>query len=407
MNKNIHEIMNSVFRRNLLPQTILSILPLTLFFPVGIIYTGILLFTLSLLLSGDYRMKWLTVKESPLFWPILGLSAITCCAAILLERPQGSFWSGFVHYQIYIFLLLFISVGSGDWQKRAVRVFFVGALYAATLYYLNLLQMLPKVDIFASYLDYKGNKSILLAILLAIAAGWMLYEIVSLPDRRSLWLKVLAFLYVVIALLFLAKSRTASLIFILLCLLFFLKYFIMSWRSVLWSLSFVSILAVAWLSASNLGQRVIGTVEDVKSFSQGQHISDDGIRLEMFSITSKIISEKPWAGHGIATFPSQYQKYAKGLFSEGTQTPHNDYLFYSAEIGLIGLAALLWIWLTQLTVAWKIGGAPGMWLGMLGVAMMIGGMFNAILRDAVFGMPFMILLAIPLAGVTRNHVRAV
>lgn len=399
--------MNSAFRRDLLPQTILSLLPLTLFFPVGIIYTGIFLFLFSLLYSGDYRSKWLTVKESPLFWPILGLSAITCCAAILLERPQNSFWSGFFHYQIYIVLLFFISVGSGDWQKRAVMAFFVGALYAATLYYLNLLQVLPNIEIFANYLVYRGNKSILLGILLAIAAGWMLYEMASLTDRRWLWLRVSAFLYVVIALLFLAKSRTASLIFVLLCLLFFLKYLTMSWRSVLWIFGFVLLLTVTWLSASNLRLRTIGTIDDINAFSQGQQISDDGIRLEMYSVTSKIIAEKPWTGHGIATWPSQYQKHAKGLPSEGTRTPHNDYLFYTAEIGLIGLAALLWIWVTQLTVAWKIGGAPGMWLGMLGIAIMVGGMFNAILRDAVFGMPFMILLAIPLAGVKRNHVRAI
>ncbi|RFC41087.1 MAG: O-antigen ligase [Candidatus Nitrotoga sp. CP45] len=399
--------MNSAFRRDLLPQTILSLLPLTLFFPVGIIYTGIFLFLFSLLYSGDYRSKWLTVKESPLFWPILGLSAITCCAAILLERPQNSFWSGFFHYQIYIVLLFFISIGSGDWQKRAVMAFFVGALYAATLYYLNLLQVLPNIEIFANYLVYRGNKSILLGILLAIAAGWMLYEMASLTDRRWLWLRVSAFLYVVIALLFLAKSRTASLIFVLLCLLFFLKYLTMSWRSVLWIFGFVLLLTVTWLSASNLRLRTIGTIDDINAFSQGQQISDDGIRLEMYSVTSKIIAEKPWTGHGIATWPSQYQKHAKGLPSEGTRTPHNDYLFYTAEIGLIGLAALLWIWVTQLTVAWKIGGAPGMWLGMLGIAIMVGGMFNAILRDAVFGMPFMILLAIPLAGVKRNHVRAI
>jgi O-antigen ligase len=399
--------MNSVFRRNLLPQTILSLLPLTLFFPVGIIYTGILLFIFSLLYSGDYRTKWLTVKASPLFWPIISLSAITCCAAILMERPQDSFWSGFAHYQIYIILLFFISVGSGDWQRRAVMVFFVGAIYAATLYYLNLLKILPKVEIFANYLAYRGNKSILLGILLAIAAGWMLYEMSSLADRQRLWLRVPAFLYVVIALLFLAQSRTASLIFVLLSLLFFLKYLTMSWRSVLWMLGFVLLLAVAWLSASDLRLRLIGTVNDINAFSQGQQISGEGIRLEMFSVTSKIIAEKPWTGHGIATFSSQYKKYSEGLPSEGTRTPHNDYLFYASEIGLIGLAALLWIWLTQLTVAWKIGGAPGMWLGMLGVAIMVGGMFNAILRDAVFGMPFMILLAIPLAGVTRSHVRAV
>ncbi|MBK8569341.1 MAG: O-antigen ligase family protein [Nitrosomonadales bacterium] len=304
-------------------------------------------------------------------------------------------------------MLFFISVGSGDWQKRAVTAFFVGALYAATLYYLNLLQILPNIEIFANYLVYRGNKSILLGILLAIAAGWMLYEMASLTDRRWLWLRVSAFLYVAIALLFLAKTRTASLIFVLLCLLFFLKYLTMSWRSVLWILGFVLLLTVTWLSASNLRLRTIGTIDDINAFSQGQQISDDGIRLEMYSVTSKIIAEKPWTGHGIATWPSQYQKHAKGLPSEGTRTPHNDYLFYAAEIGLIGLAALLWIWLTQLTVAWKIGGAPGMWLGMLGIAIMVGGMFNAILRDAVFGMPFMVLLAIPLAGVTRNHVRAV
>lgn len=397
--------MNSVFRRNLSPQTVLSFLPLTLFFPVGIIYTGIFFFLFSLLYSGDYRTKWLTVKANPLFWPIIGLSAITCCAALLLERPQDSFWSGFAHYQIYIVLLFFISVGSGDWQKRAVTVFFVGAFYAATLYYFNLLQILPKMGIFTNFLVYRGNKSILLGILLAIAAGWMLYEMASLADRRWLWLMVPAFLYVVIALLFLAKSRTASLIFVLLCLLFILKYLTMSWRSVLWMLVLVFMFAVVWLSASDLRLRVIGTLDDINAFSQGQQISDDGIRLEMYSVTSKIIAEKPWTGHGIATFSSQYKKYSKGLPSEGTRTPHNDYLFYAAEIGLIGLAALLWIWLTQLTVAWKIGGAPGMWLGMLGVAIMVGGMFNAALRDAVFGMPFMILLAIPLAGVTRNPIR--
>lgn len=399
--------MNSVFRRDVLPQTILSFLPLTLFFPIGIIYTGIVLFLLSLLYSGDFSKKWLTVKASPLFWPILGLSAITCCAAIFLERSQDYFWSGFLHYQIYIILLFFISVGSGDWQRRAVNVFFVGALYAATLYYLSLLQVLPKIEIFANYLAYRGNKSILLAILLAIAAGWMLYEMTSQTDRRWLWLRVAAFLYIVIALLFLAKSRTANLIFVLLCVLCFLKYLTMSWRSVLWLLGFVLMLAVAWISASDLRLRAIGTINDINAFSQGQQISEDGIRLEMYSVTTKMIAEKPWTGHGIATWPSQYQIYAKGLLSEKTRTPHNDYLFYTAEIGLIGLAALLWIWLTQLTVAWKIGGAHGMWLGMLGVAIMVGGMFNAILRDAVFGMPFMILLAIPLAGVTRNHVRAI
>lgn len=394
--------MNAVFRRDLLPQTILSFIPLTLFFPVGIIYAFILFFAISLLYSADFYTKWKTVKANPLFIPIISMSVISCIAAVLLDRPHDIFWSGFAHYQIYIFLLLFISVGRGDWQKRAVRIFFAGAFYASTLYYLNFFGLLPNLGIFANYLQYGGNKSILYAILLAIAAGWMLYEMVSFSNRRWFWLRVLTYLYVVVALLFLANSRTASLIYILLCLFLFFKYLTISWRSVLLVLSLVLVPVGAWLFTSDWSQRVIGTAEDVQAFSQGKKTSDKGIRLEMFSITAKIIAEKPWAGHGIATFPSKYQEHARGLPSEGTHTPHNDYLLYTAEMGFFGLAALLWIWLTQLTVAWKMGGAHGMWLGMLGVAIMVGGMFNAILRDMVFGMPFMVLLAIPLAGVTRN-----
>ena len=181
----------------------------------------------------------------------------------------------------------------------------------------------------------------------------------------------------------------------------------MSWRNMLWIFSLASLFAVVWVSVSDVGQRIRGTLGDIEAFSQGKQISDDGIRLEMFSITSRIIAEKPWTGHGIATFPIQYRQYAKGLPSEGTHTPHNDYLLYASEIGFIGLAVLLWIWLTQLIIAWKIGGAPGMWLGTLGVAIMVGGMFNAILRDAVFGMPLMVLLAIPLAGVTRSDLNPI
>ena len=395
--------MNTVFRRDALPQTILSVLPLTLFFPIGIIYTGVLLFLLSLLFAGDYRTKWLTAKSNPLFWPALVMFIVTCLSALIVGRPPSGFWNGFAHYQVYIFLLFFVSVGAGDWQRRAVTVFFIGALYAATLYYLSLFKLLPAIAPFTNYVIYGGNKSILLGIMLAIAAAWMLYEMTVLPGRRWLWVRIIAFLYVAIALLLLTKTRTASLIFVLLCGFIFLKYFSFSSRGGLWLLGFLLLLGVAWQSASDLRTRVMDTIKDVSTFSQGKKVSEEGNRLEIFSITTEIIAERPLLGHGIATWKPLYETRAQGLSSAGMTTPHNDYLLYAAEIGLIGLAVLLWTWGVQLAVAWKIGGEHGMLLGMLGVAVIVGGMFNAILRDLDFGMPFMILLAIPLAGVMRKR----
>jgi O-antigen ligase len=394
--------MNLFQKRSTWPQFILSILPFTLFFPVGAMYAGIVIFFLVFLLSGDFQEKWRTAKASPLFAPALSLSAVSLFAALTLERPAHAFWSGFAHYQIYLFLLLFISVGAGEWQRRAAAAFFAGAMLAATFFYLNFLNLLPELSVFRSYLEYSGNKSILLGILLAIAAPWMLHDAIAHPERGPVWLRIFAVIYVAAALLLLAKTRTGALIFLLLCLLIGAKHMTLSWRAAGLFLAAILVLGVTFKFASGLSTRMENTVNDVTAFSQNKKISGQGIRLDIYRTTAQIIRERPVTGHGIGTWMSQFQRKVQGDPVEIQTTPHNDYLLYASEIGLLGVAALLWIWLAQLALAWRIGGDQGMWLGMLGVAIMVGGVFNAILRDALFGLSFMILLAIPLAGITRS-----
>ena len=419
--------------RATLPQQVLAWLPLSLFFPVGVMYGGVLLFYISLLISGDYAQKWQRIKASPMLVPVLGLSAVSVViglTGLTQQRPAGEFWSGFWHYQTYLFLFPFLSVGQGaaekHWQARAQHIFFAGAIYAATLYYLNALHLLPNTTLFRSYVAYEGNKSILLGILLALAAGWMLHAW-RWQKNHAVW-RALALLYVVTALLVLAKTRTASLIFILLCGLMLFRNFSFSWRRTLplIGLAIVLLGAVKYVAGlpppatclanemSGIQQmnpanivltRGICTVQQIRDFGDGKKVSEDGMRLEIYKITGQIIAEKPWSGHGIANWMPAYQAKAKGLVSGTMTTPHNDYLLYCTELGVFGLFALLWIWGKQLLLARQMLGSDqqerAMLLAMLGVTMMVGGMFNAILRDGVFGMAFMILLAIPLAGVVK------
>ncbi|MCU6435781.1 O-antigen ligase family protein [Undibacterium sp. Jales W-56] len=413
-------------RRTAWPQQVLAWLPLTLFFPVGVMYGGVLAFYISLLLSNGYQDKWQCLRLSPMLPPVLGLTVVSIAAALLHQRPAGEFWSAFWHYQTYLFLFPFLCVGSGAWQAKAIRIFFAGAIFAASLYYLNLLHLLPNNTLFRSYVVYEGNKSILLGILLAVASGWMLHELVL--RRNHLLIRILVLIYVGLALLLLAKTRTASLIFVLLCVLMALRNLRCSWRS---GLALACLLAAGlgiWnyvLSlpapatcianemqaagagpAQILATRAQCTVHQIHSFNEGKKIGEDGMRLEIYKITSQIIAEQPLLGHGIAHWMPLYQQRAKGLMSGTMTTPHNDYLLYFTELGIAGLAALLWIWLTQLWLARRMmqhaqTRERAMLLAMLGLSMMVGGMFNAILRDGVFGMAFMILLAIPLAGVSK------
>lgn len=409
-----------------LPEQVLVCLPLSLFFPVGVMYTGVLLFYISLIVSGDYAVKWQRVRASPMLVPALALSGVSIVIGLMQERPAGEFWSGFRHYQVYLFLFPFLSVGAGAWQKRAQQIFFAGAVYAATLYYLNAMQWLPDITLFRSYIKYEGNKSILLGVLLALAAGWMLHAW-RLHRDHLLW-RAAALLYVLVALLLLAKTRTASLIFFLLCAVMLLRNFSFTWRKLV-ALSIPVLISVAGMNymaglpapatclvnamrdaqmrpTEIMLTRGVCTVQQIRDFSQGKQIAEDGMRLEIYKNTLELIAEKPWTGHGIANWMPLYQSKARDMMSGTMTTPHNDYLLYCTELGIVGLLALLWLWCKQLLIARQMqGGEHGeraMLLAMLGITMMVGGMFNAVLRDGVFGMAFMILLSIPLAGVRKR-----
>lgn len=415
--------------RQALPQQILPYLPLTLFFPVGVMYAGVLLFYMALLLSGSYMRKILRLRQHPMLWPILGLSLVSMLIAALQGVPdeaEKEFWPGLWHYQTYLFLLPFLTVTAGAWQRKAIQIFFGGAVMAATFFVANYVHLLPANTLFRSYVIYEGNKSILLGILLAIAAAWMIDEI--RVRRNHLWWRAAVLVYVVLALILLAKTRTASLLFVFLCGLMVLRRLGKSWYSAILVLIVTASLLGGWNYAVNLPPpptcevrlvrdnpwnifklRSLCTVQQIRDSLAGKKVNEDGMRLDIYRITSEIIADDPWFGHGIASWMPLYRERAKGLSSATMTTPHNDYLLYLTELGVFGLLALLLIWGVQFRTAYRMAtdehGATremAMPLVMLTVAMMIGGMFNAILRDGVFGMAFMVLLAIPLAGVREK-----
>jgi hypothetical protein len=416
--------------RQQLPQQILSWLPITLFFQVGLMYAGMVLFLISWALSGDWQDKLSRIRSSPLLIPVLALSILSIKLSFIHPRPEGEFAAAFSHYQSYWLLLPMLTLRHGDWQNKAVRNFFFGAVLASTLFYLNAVGALPAIKLFKSYAVYEGNKSILLGLLLAIAAAWMLHEW-RLRKNHHVW-RALSFFYVVAALVMCTKSRTASLLFVLLCLLIVCRNFRFRWWQLLASAAAVASLVFTINYVSHLPSpvtclakqmhdvhkmhgaeimlnRAICTVHQVRDFGQTKEVSQDGMRLELYMNTWQMIKASPLLGHGIGNWLTMYQQKAQGQISEKMTTPHNDYLLYWFELGIGGLIALLAIWLTQLRVAFQMVGSEhterAMLVSMLTIAMMFAACFNAILRDGVFAFAMLILLAIPMAGVTRSALK--
>lgn len=415
--------------RQQLPALILSYLPLSLFFQVGLMYAGLALFLLAWTVSGDWQNKLARFRSSSLLWPVLGLSFVSVLISLIHPHPAGEFAAAFSHYQTYWFLFPMLSVGSGAWQQKAVRNFFLGAVIAASLFYLNSLGALPDIKLFRSYVLYEGNKSILLGLLLAIAAAWMLHEW-RLRKNFAVW-RAISFVYVLIALVVCTKSRTASLLFVILCGLLVFRNFSFRWwqMATVAGLVFLAIFAVSRVAhlpapvtclakemndvykmsgAQILLNRGICTVHQVRDFGQAKQVTEDGMRLELYMNTWQMITLSPWAGHGIGNWLPMYQQKAQGQISAKMTTPHNDYLLYWFELGITGLLALLAIWGTQLRIARQMVTGEhherAMLLAMLTVGMMFAACFNAILRDGVFAFAMLILLAIPLAGMGDHAV---
>lgn len=393
--------MKAVFGREALPQSVLTILPLLLFFPSGVLYTGVLLFLLSLVLSGGYRDKLARVRAHPLFYPVLSIFFVTVLVAVFQDRSVPRFSSAFAHYQIHVFLLAFLAVGAGAWQRRAITAFVAGAVLAATLFYLRGLGLLPDAELFVNYQAYSGNNSIMIGIMLALAAGILLFDCVEQSSRQGAFVRFALFAYVAFALLLFASTRTGTLIFLMLCVL------VLMWharrapvQALAVSVLLVSIAAMAWQSSPLLRSRTLETTQAIKSAQGG---AGKDVRIDLYQTAADMVVEKPWFGHGIGRWLVLNRERAESDTAKAMATPHNDYLLYAAEIGVIGLAAFLWVWVTQLWLAVRMGGAMGMVLLMITLALLVGGAFNAILRDLVFGMPFMILLSVPLEGLRSRR----
>ncbi len=394
--------MTQLFKKNFniqeLPKNILVVLPFTLFFPIGIMYSFLAILIASLLLSGGYQEKINNIRDSPLFIPATALFIISLLSSIFISSPDYHPFEHLLHYQIYFVLLILISVGGGQWQNKAVSIFFVGAFYGASVFFLIKIFNIPNWIIFSSYLKYAGNKSVSLGIFLAIAAAMsLLYSMHSNEKFKKILYGVL-YLYFAIAVLFFAKTRSGHVALIALSLLAIAMNLKFRKSSLIFPLIFILLICATWQSSQVFRERTTLFVNDLIAFSKGGTPSLEAARLEFFIHTGEMISEKPIIGHGVGAWRAQYPDRARGLITAEMSAPHNDYLLYWAELGIPGLMVMGWIWFSLIRSGRNLHNLHGQILITLTVATIIGGLTNTILRDWRFGVPIMILTSAVFVG---------
>ena len=132
-------------------------------------------------------------------------------------------------------------------------------------------------------------------------------------------------------------------------------------RSIGWSkgggigLLALALVLSAYQASPRLHERVDKMVMEFQVWQPGMHSeTSTGARLEFYYNTFALVKQHPLLGVGTGGFPAAYAQQVQGKGVEPTRNPHNEYLLVTVQVGVAGLALLLYLFYTQWRCAAKL-----------------------------------------------------
>lgn len=226
--------------------------------------------------------------------------------------------------------------------------------------------------------------------LCAIALTYLVFS-TSISGQRcaAAFLAVLASAFVA-NIVFVATSRATLLILPLLFVVLGVRRF--GWRGAVASALGCSLAAAAaWTSSPYLRDRVHQVGADIARYQAdpsdltGRDPSSVGMRLEFWRRSTRLIARAPLFGNGTERLSSTFRSSEAGTAASiAVANPHNQYLAVAIQLGVIGLALLIAMWVAHLFLF----GGRGIvaWCGFALVAQtMISSLFHSHLFDFTQG----------------------
>ena len=252
-------------------------------------------------------------------------------------------WTGWRH-----FVLLFIALAIFDTRAAKLafaKVFVVAASVAAVASFLTI-----------DFGSAQATSDVAGGIILrnhvtqgmSLTVGALLALVLSRHAPRGSWLQwawAAAAALMVANVLFVAYGRSGYVVLAITSVAVALGL----WRGRARGLALVVVILLA-LATSQLSpmikQRFDQGVQEMSQTASSEQLTSMGIRMVMWETTTAIVRDAPLFGHGLGSFPEQYQHRVTARYTGWkatlTEDPHNQYLLILAETGLLGLAGFVW-----------------------------------------------------------------
>jgi O-antigen ligase len=280
----------------------------------------------------------------------------------------------------------------------AVQLFVVGSSYLLEMG-LQLPWVIKPLErrlavgvVFSGYLD----QSIMTAG--AAALCWHLRR--EFPGRQGAWIAIgLAALCAVNVLLLLpGRSGQLALVVALALALFWAtpgrgKPFVV--------LAPLLLVAGIMLGSTQFRDRITAVVTESMAYSHGERApTSSGIRLTLWHGAIRAIAERPVIGSGVGSWNTEFRRFGGPdlpPYLTNIHNPHQEYLLWAVQLGVVGLALLLAFMLAVARDAQRASiHVRHATLSMLAILATVC-LFNATLFDALIGDYFCVMLGILLA----------
>jgi O-antigen ligase len=218
-----------------------------------------------------------------------------------------------------------------------------------------------------------------------MAFGALLFAVLAWrsQDRRVRWAWSLVSLLATGNVLLMVQGRTGYVVLAALAILAF--HMLLGWRGILAAIMVLSVsFSVAYQISPSFHDRVKLAVNAVTQWNPKVAVVNDpiGWRLEYFYHTIEIIQDHPLIGVGTGGFVQAYRARTEQAGLDVPPHPHNQYLFILAQVGIVGLGLLLWLFVQQWRSISLNGDATyGLLARGLVVTIAVGSFFNPFLVD--------------------------
>jgi O-antigen ligase len=352
--------------------------------------TGILLVLLLLALIptlnwADVRRELLTAAGGlPVLLVALGALGMAWADVSLAER-WGGVGTFFKLLVIPLLLVQFRRSGRGYCVFIGFLIACVALLIASCVVAIwpNIHPQLPGNEgvPVKSYIVQSVEFTICAAVLLDLAVE---------RARLRLWGKSAALTVLAFAFLgdifFIVTGRTALVIIVALILVYGFRH--SGWKGVFGAAAAGAVVAaIVWTASPYLRERVSAIYTETESSELQNTSTSSGERVEFWRKSVHFIASAPILGHGTGSITEQFKRAAEGqtgVRATVSTNPHNQTFAVGIQLGLLGIAVLWAMWISQMLLFRGTGLVA--WIGLVVVTQnIVGSLFNSFIFDFTEG----------------------